>query len=100
MKAYVRSKNLAINECGKLVVAQNEHELEQLDELLRRGQHNGSNVRLIDEAEVLEIAPNVKTFKRALYSPNTASVDPQEVCRVLKEDLLKAGVNFLLIQNI
>ncbi len=94
MKAYVRSKNLAINECGKLVVAQNEHELKQLDELLARGQHNGSNVRLINEAEVLEIAPNVKTFKRALYSPNTASVDPQEVCRVLKEDLLQAGVTF------
>ena len=94
MKAYVRSKNLAINECGKLVVAQNEHELKQLDELLARGQHNASNVRLINEAEVLEIAPNVKTFKRALYSPNTASVDPQEVCRALKEDLLQAGVTF------
>jgi len=94
MKAYVKSKGLAINECGKLVVAQNEHELKQLDELFARGQHNGSDVRLIDEAEVLKIAPNVKTFKRALYSPNTASVDPKEVCRALKEDLLKTGVAF------
>jgi len=38
MKAYVKAKGLAINECGKLVVAQNEAELAQLDELLRRGQ--------------------------------------------------------------
>jgi L-2-hydroxyglutarate oxidase LhgO len=94
MKAYVKSKNLAINECGKLVVAQNEQELKQLDELLSRGQRNGSDVRLIDEAEVLKLAPNVKTFKRALYSPNTASVDPKQVCAALKEDLLQKGVDF------
>ena len=94
MKAYVKAKGLAINQCGKLVVAQNEHELGQLDELLRRGQRNGSNVRLIDEAQALDIDPNVKTFKRALYSPDTASIDPKEVCAALKEDLLKTGVEF------
>jgi L-2-hydroxyglutarate oxidase LhgO len=65
-----------------------------LDELLRRGQRNGANVRLIDEAEVFDIEPNVKTFKRALYSPDTASIDPKEVCQALKEDLFKAGVEF------
>jgi L-2-hydroxyglutarate oxidase LhgO len=94
MKAYVKGKGLAINQCGKLVVAQNEHELGQLDELLRRGQRNGSNVRLIDEAQAFDIDPNVKTFKRALYSPDTASIDPKEVCAALKEDLLKIGVEF------
>ena len=94
MKAYVKSKGLGINQCGKLVIAQNEHELGQLDELLRRGQRNGSNVRLIDEAEVFDIDPNVKTYKRALYSPDTASVDPKEVCAALKEDLLKLRVEF------
>lgn len=94
MKAYVKLKNLAINPCGKLVVAQNEHELDQLNELLRRGQRNGSNVRLIDESEVFDIDPNVKTFRRALYSPDTATIDPKEVCAALKEDLLKIGVEF------
>ena len=85
MKAYVKAKGLAINQCGKLVVAQNEHELGQLDELLRRGKQNGSNVRLIDEAQAFDIDPNVKTFKRALYSPDTASIDPKEVCAALKD---------------
>lgn len=94
MKAYVKNKGLAINECGKLVVAQNEQELKQLDELLARGLRNGSDVRLVDESEVLKLAPNVKTFMRALYSPNTASVDPKQVCAALKEDLIKAGVEF------
>ncbi|MDE1921181.1 MAG: L-2-hydroxyglutarate oxidase [Candidatus Omnitrophica bacterium] len=94
MKAYVKSRGLKINECGKLVVAQNEHELGQLDELLQRGKHNGSNVRLVDEAEACRIEPNVRTFKRALYSPDTASIDPKEVCASLKNDLQRSGVEF------
>ena len=94
MKAYVKLKSLSINECGKLVVAQNEDELKQLDELLRRGQRNGSSVTLIDEAQVFDIDPNVKTYKRALYSPNTASIDPKEVCASIKNDLLQIGVEF------
>ena len=94
MKAYVKAKGLAINQCGKLVVAQNLFELEQLNELLKRGQRNGSNVRLIDESEAFDIDPNVKTYKRALYSPDTASIDPKEVCAAIKDDLLIAGIEF------
>ena len=55
MKAYCRVKNLPINECGKLVVAQNEAELQKLYELEARGKRNGSNVRIIDEREALAI---------------------------------------------
>ncbi len=94
MKAYVRARGLKMNECGKLVVARNEYELGQLNELFARGQRNGSNVSLIDEARARELEPNVKTYQRALYSPDTASVDPKEVCRALKEDLIKQGVSF------
>ncbi|OGX24363.1 MAG: FAD-dependent oxidoreductase [Omnitrophica WOR_2 bacterium RIFCSPHIGHO2_01_FULL_48_9] len=94
MKEYCRLKNLPINECGKLVVAQNPDELEKLHELERRGQRNGSNVRLIDEKEASTIEPNVKTYKKALYSPDTASVDPTQICRCLQEDLQQSGVNF------
>ncbi|MBF0511085.1 MAG: FAD-dependent oxidoreductase, partial [Candidatus Omnitrophica bacterium] len=94
MKAYVQSKGLKINSCGKLVVAQNESELEQLNELLKRGQRNGSNVQLIDEGAVFNIAPNVRTFKRALHAPDTASIDPQEVCAAIEGDLQKLGVEF------
>ena len=44
------------------------------------------------EAEAIE--PNIKTFQKALYSPDTASVDPKRVCQSLKEDLEKEGVQF------
>ncbi len=94
MKAYCRSKNIPINECGKLVVAQNVAELNQLYELERRGKRNGSNVRIISENEASEFEPNVKTFQKALYSPDTASVDPKEVCNTLKNDLKNISVDF------
>ncbi len=94
MKDYCRSKGLALNECGKLVVAQNEEELQKLFELERRGKTNGANVSIIDEQRAREIEPNVKTYKKALYSPNTASIDPHQVCQSLKDDLKKMEVNF------
>lgn len=95
MKEFCRRHNLPINECGKLVVAQNETELEQLHELERRGKINGSRVELVDETAARKIEPNVRTFKKALYSPDTASVDPKKVCQTLRADLEKRGVRFL-----
>ena len=94
MKAYCRAKNLPINECGKLVVATDEAELQKLYELESRGKKNGSNVRIIDEQEAMKLEPNVKTFKKALYSPDTASIDPHAVCFRMKEDLKYTNVDF------
>lgn len=94
MKNYCRLKNIPMNECGKLVVAQNEYELNQLYELEKRGKKNGSQVQIIEEDRAREIEPNVRTYKKALYSPQTASVDPTKVCQTIKEDLRRLGVDF------
>lgn len=94
MKDYCRTKNITINECGKLVVAQNENELNQLYELECRGHRNGSNVSIISQEKASELEPNIKTFQKALYSPDTASVDPKVVCKSLKEDLKNHSVDF------
>ncbi len=94
MKEYCRAKNLPINESGKLVVAQNADELEKLYELEKRGKANGSNIRLIDEDEARALEPNVLTHKKALYSPDTASIDPMQVCLSIEYDLRKVDVEF------
>ena len=94
MKKYCRIKNIPMNECGKLVIAQNDYELTQLEELERRGRRNGAQVEIIDEKKAMAIEPNVKTYKKALYSPDTASVDPKQVCKSLKEDLLRMDTAF------
>jgi L-2-hydroxyglutarate oxidase LhgO len=82
-----------VNRCGKLVVARDETELPQLDELLRRGAANGVTLESITEAQARAIEPRVKTFQRAIFSPNTATADPTQVLRAMKQDALKEGIN-------
>lgn len=94
LKDFCQTHGLLLNECGKLVVVNNEQELEQLYELEKRGKANGSRVSLVTEKEAMAIEPNVKTYKFALHSPITASVDPKEVCQTLKELLVDQGVEF------
>ncbi len=95
MKEFCKEKGIKINETGKLVVAKNEEEVEVLRELERRSKANNAGAYLITEEEAKKIDPNAKTYKYALYSPNTASVNPKEVCKVLREDLENKGVKFI-----
>jgi len=54
-RAFCRERKLQLNDCGKLVVARDEEELAQLYELKKRGERNGSNVTIIDEAQAREL---------------------------------------------
>jgi L-2-hydroxyglutarate oxidase LhgO len=92
MRNYCYDNHLRINECKKVVVALNEEELQSLYELERRGKANGVDIQLIDEDELKTIEPNAVTYKKALYSPTTATVDPVEVCRCMKKELLAKGI--------
>src|SRR2546425_3246726 len=47
---YCEEKKIPVNKCGKLVVARDETELPQLDELLRRGKANDVVLQSITEA--------------------------------------------------
>ena len=91
-KRYCEDKSLKLNRCGKLVVARDESELEGLVELLRRGQVNGVKLEMISSAEATRIEPYVHTYEHALWSPNTATVDPQQVVQSVCEEILAAGV--------
>lgn len=92
MKEFCFAHDLAVNECGKVVVAQNAGELPAIAELKSRGERNGVVLKLIDEKELTEIDPNVKTFSKALFSPTTASVNPTMFCYCLRDELLNDGV--------
>ncbi|MDR2286654.1 MAG: FAD-dependent oxidoreductase, partial [Prevotellaceae bacterium] len=92
MRQYCYDNHLHINECKKVVVALNEEELQSLFELEKRGKVNGVDIKLIDENELKEIEPNAVTYKYALYSPTTATVDPVEVCHCIKNELQSKGV--------
>ncbi len=92
LREYCYANNLKINESKKVVVAKDESELPALFELEKRGKINGVEVQVIDEKELHEIDPNVKTFKHALFSPTTATVDPPEISQAIKKELQAKGV--------
>jgi L-2-hydroxyglutarate oxidase LhgO len=89
---YCEEHKLPINKCGKLVVAQKEEELAQLDELLARGKKNGVTLEEITEKEAQAIEPRVLTIDRAIYSPTTSSVDPVAVVHSMEQDARDEGV--------
>ncbi|EDZ62379.1 aminobutyraldehyde dehydrogenase (FAD dependent) [Sulfurimonas gotlandica GD1] len=94
MTQFCLENNLKINRCEKVVIANNEDELKTLEELYHRGIANGVDVELISEDELTIKFPNVKTFKRALYSKNTSTVDPVEISLFLHKQLENKGIEF------
>jgi len=93
---YCDEHGLLINKCGKLVVARNAAELEGLQVLLQRGQHNGVALEEVTEQEAREIEPRVRTYQKAIFSPTTSSVDPRQVLATMATQAQDMGVEFLL----
>ena len=89
---YCLQRKLPINQCGKIVVAKNEDDLEGLDILLERGRKNDVELIEIDQKQTKEIDPNVSTFKRAIFSPNTSTVDPKLVVNSLIDELKEKSI--------
>ncbi len=90
---YCLSNKLKINRCGKLIVAQSQKDLNQMATLLNRAQVNEVHLKEISEQEAKSIEPNVKTFKKALFSPTTSTIDPVEILNSLKTDAQQKGVS-------
>ena len=90
---YCLEKKLPINQCGKLIVAENANQLGVLDELLKRGKENNVELIELDEQEAKKIEPRVRTFQRALFSPSTSTLDPMQVMYSLVNDLGAAKID-------
>lgn len=91
LKEYCREKGLPLLETGKVIVSRNENENKTLKELLERALANGARVEMIDEKQLAEIEPNARSCGMALYSHNTAVVDPKKILAALKDELTHSG---------
>jgi L-2-hydroxyglutarate oxidase len=96
MRDYCREKGLPLRETGKVIIARDEGELPVLRELERRATANGAKVEMIDEAQLARIEPNARTTGKALFSHDTACVDPLAVIDSLRTDLEECGKATLL----
>ena len=78
-------------ECGKLVVAVDDTEVERLRELERRAEANGvPGVRWLEGDAIREVEPHVAAVA-GLHSPTTAITDYRAVARALRSDVETAG---------
>ncbi len=97
---YCERREIALERCGKVIVALHERELGRLEELERRGQANGvPGLRRLDAAQLREVEPHAAGIA-ALHSPNTAIVDFPAVARALADDVRAAGGTFALATEV
>lgn len=96
LKDYCHERELAYDECGKLIVARDAGEVSRLDELERRAVANGvPGVRRLTVAQLGEVEPHVRGVA-ALHSPHTAIVDYVAVAEALAGELAAHGAQLRL----
>ena len=91
MRAYCKERGLPLLEPGKAIVARDASELPTLHELHRRASANGAKVELIDEQQLADLEPCARTVEKALFSHQTAVVDPGAVLESLRKELAASG---------
>ena len=72
-----------------------------LELLFDRGKKNGANVEIISKNQFDVLIPGGNIFKdRALWTPDTCVVNPQEIMKKMYQKLLKLGVKFRFNQKV
>jgi glycerol-3-phosphate dehydrogenase len=80
---------------GKLIVAHDDHEVQELEILQRRGAGNGvAGLEIVDRAFIVAREPAVNT-RFALWSPDSGIVNAEEFVKALLRSGAAAGVMFL-----
>lgn len=92
---YCEENTLPINKCGKVVVAKDDKYFDMLSELYNRGVNNDVPVQVIDEGELRKIEPRAKTYKNALFSPTTSSIDPKIIMKSVTKLAIEREIEIL-----
>ncbi len=89
--AFCEERGVAVDRCGKVIVALDESELPGLDVLEERGRANGvPGLRRLTGAELGEVEPHA-TGVAALHSPNTGIVDFPAMARAMAAEVTERG---------
>ena len=91
LRAYTTERNLPYEECGKLVVALDESELDRLDSIGARAAANGvPGIRRVGPGEIETIEPRARGIA-ALHSPHTAITDYVAITAAFAGDVATTG---------
>lgn len=89
-KDFCGAHGIAFEVCGKLLVASNDQEVQRMQALYERSQHNGLKVERLDADALREREPNI-VGKGALFLDATGIVDYQQVCDAMAKVIRQAG---------
>ncbi|SMO83078.1 L-2-hydroxyglutarate oxidase [Gracilimonas mengyeensis] len=82
---FCKKHDVAVDVCGKVIVATDESELPKLEEIYQRGLQNEiEGIELIDKERLHELEPHVNGVA-AIHVPCTGIVDYAGMCRKLME---------------
>lgn len=91
MKDYCNMNKINWIECGKIVVAKNKTEENNLDELFDRGiKNNLNNLEKIPLKEISKIEPYINAYK-AIRVPEESIVNYKEVAKCFLKEILSNG---------
>jgi L-2-hydroxyglutarate oxidase len=91
---FCKAEEISFEQCGKILLAQNEVEIPRLKELANNALQNGLQAEILDEAEIRKIEPNARGLA-GIYLPEAAIIDYSLVAQRLSEALQKKGVRII-----
>ena len=94
MEEFCRAESIPFEICGKVIVACSENELPGLKRIYDRGQANGVDCAMIDQARLRELEPHTAGIA-AIHVPEAGIVNYGAVCRRLIELIERAGGKFV-----
>ncbi|MGK5082321.1 L-2-hydroxyglutarate oxidase [Bdellovibrionota bacterium FG-1] len=95
MQEYAKERGIPCKKLGKVIVAQREDLIPQIDVLFERSKANGIRIEKIDEKQLRELEPEARTHGVALFSPDTAVIDSKAVLAALETEITSAGVELI-----
>jgi len=87
---FCQDNDIPFEQCGKLLVATDEIELERMQALFERSQENQLDVELIDAIELRRLEPNVVGIG-AILVKSTGIVDYRQICERIAERFQELG---------
>jgi L-2-hydroxyglutarate oxidase len=88
--AFCRENNIDYEQCGKLLVATTEAEMQRMQDLFHRCEQNGIKVEVLDQAQLRQKEPNIKGLG-AILVKKTGIVNYRQITTAMAEKFVEAG---------
>lgn len=93
MHEYAAANRIPVRRTGKVIVAPDPQSTPQVDVLYNRALANGALVEKITPDDLARLEPEARTCGAALYSPETAVINPQQVLKSLEREAAGLGID-------